>query len=217
MSDTQKLFAPRFTIKDVHIQKQERLFEKFFAIDNYTLSYRKFDGSEGRVVQREIFERGHDAVAVLPYDAVTDEVMLIEQFRPGALRDPVSPWLIEVVAGMIDEGESEIEAVIRELDEETGTYVTPSQLHYITAQYPTPGGCSERTSLYIADCDLSHIKNHGGLETENEDIRIFKVPAPDAFRECFTGRICNAAALITLLTLQLKHREYRELFAGERR
>ena len=105
MSESDNLFAPRFSIKDVTIHKKERVYKQFFAMDRYEVSYKQFSGGETKVLVREIFERDADAVAVLVWDEKTDEVALIEQFRPGALKDAQSPWLIEIVAGIIDKGE----------------------------------------------------------------------------------------------------------------
>ena len=209
MDKSDNLFKPRFTLKDVRITEKKRVYKGFFAIDQYVLSYPRFDGGEQKPLRREIFERDHDAVAILPYDPQSDEVLLIEQFRPGALSDPDSPWLIEVVAGMIDDKETPEEAALRELYEEAGLKIEKKELNRICAQYPSPGGASECTTLYLAKTSLAHIAAHGGLDLENEDIRVFKVKAKDAFKECENGRIQNAAALITLMHLQLHHEEYR--------
>ncbi len=220
MADSERsaaeLLAPRFTIKDVTIHQQQRLFKKHFALDEYAVSYKKFSGGETPVLLREVFERDQDAVAILPYDAKSDEVVLIEQFRPGALKDPVSPWLIEIVAGLIDYGEHEIDAAMRELNEEAHFNVTADKLHYLTSVYPSPGGISERVSVYIANVDAGHIDALGGLDSENEDIRIFKLKAQDAFAACKSGRICNCAALVALLNLQLMHQELRGRFLAQR-
>lgn len=212
MDRYEELIAPRFTIRDVVIHEKNRLFEKHFAVDLYRVSYKKFNGNTTRILDREIFERSTDAVAILPFDPVSEEVVLIEQFRPGALKDPVSPWLVEVVAGMIDVDESELEAAVRELQEESGIVIKPEDLHYINAVYPSPGGCSERVSLYIGKIKADHILSHGGLEAEEEDIRIFKMPAKVAFEYCRNGRICNAAALMTLQHLQIYYDEIRNSF-----
>ena len=133
MNENDNLFAPRFTIKDVTIHKKERIFKRYFAIDRYLVSYKRFDGTESKIVDREIFERDSDAVAVLAWDKKTDEIALIEQFRPGALKDEKSPWLIEIVAGIIDPGETRVQAAIREVKEEIGLTLTEKQLHYVTS------------------------------------------------------------------------------------
>lgn len=211
MSTNENLFAPKFNIKDVNVHKKERIFQRYFAMDGYQVSYKKFDGSETRIFDREIFERDHDAIAVLPYDPVTDEVLLIEQFRPGALRDPISPWLIEIVAGMIDDGETPEQAAVREVKEETGLCITQKDLELVTAQYPSPGGCSEKVTIYIARVSLADTATHGGLDVEGEDIRVFKAKASDAFAQCgANGYIKNAAALIALLTLQIRHNDLKK-------
>lgn len=207
MDQYEELIAPRYTKQDVTVHKYQRLYKKHFALDEYDVSYKQFDGSMGKVLHREIFERDADAVAILPFDPETQEVVLIEQFRPGALKDPVSPWLIEIVAGMIDEGETELQAAVRELKEESGIEVVPDDLHYINAVYPSPGGCSERVTLYIGKVHADHLLNKGGLDNENEDIRIFKIPAQEAFKYCDNGRICNAAALMGLMYLRIHYDE----------
>src|SRR5579859_4555045 len=91
----------------------------YFRVDRYVLRFRRFDGEWSPAISREIFERGH-AVGLLLYDPVTDQVGLIEQFRPGALAAGWHPWLIELPAGIIDEGESPENVAIREAKEETG-------------------------------------------------------------------------------------------------
>lgn len=207
-----ELAAPRFTINDVKIHEKKRLCDSHFALDLYRVSYKKFNGDTTKILDREIFERHTDAVAILPFDPVTEEVVLIEQFRPGALKDKVSPWLIEVVAGMIDKKETEIEAAMRELKEESGLSVTKDDLHYINDVYPSPGGCSERVTLYVGKIKADHILQLAGVDAESEDIRVFKVPAKKAFEFCAKGRINNAAALITLQYLQLNYDEIRNKF-----
>lgn len=206
------LVEPRFSIKDVVIHEKKRLFEKHFAMDLYRVSYKKFNGGTTKIFDREIFERSTDAVAILPYDPVTEEVVLIEQFRPGALKDKVSPWLIEIVAGMIDLGETEIQAAVRELQEESGLNIKPSDLHYVNSVYPSPGGCSEKVTLYIGRISTNHLLSHGGLDSEGEDIRVFKLPVKHAFECCRNGRINNAPALLALQHLQLYYDEIHEAF-----
>lgn len=212
MDKYDELVVPRFTVRDVVIHEKKRLFERHFAVDLYRVSYNKFDGGTTKILDREIFERGTDAVAILPFDPVSEEVVLIEQFRPGALKDKVSPWLIEIVAGMIDAGEGEIDAAIRELKEETGIDIAAKDLHYINSVYPSPGGCSERVTIFVGNINADHLLAHGGLDAEDEDIRIFKLPVHKAFEYCKVGRINNAAALMALQYLQLYYDEIRSNF-----
>ncbi|VED33490.1 ADP-ribose pyrophosphatase [Escherichia coli] len=88
-------------------------------------------------VRREIFERGHAAV-LLPFDPVRDEVVLIEQIRIAAYDTSETPWLLEMVAGMIEEGESVEDVARREAIEEAGA---DSQTDQTGVKFPgKPGG-----------------------------------------------------------------------------
>ena len=81
-------------------------YQGYFRIERYRFRHRLFAGGWSGEIRREVFERGH-AVAVLPYDPERDAVLLIEQFRIGALAAAGMPaWQIEVIAGIIDEGET---------------------------------------------------------------------------------------------------------------
>jgi ADP-ribose pyrophosphatase len=84
----------------VEILDQTVGYNGYFRIERYRLRHRLFSGTWSRELVREVFERGH-AAAVLPYDPVLDQVVLIEQFRIGALQTPGDPWLVEIVAGII--------------------------------------------------------------------------------------------------------------------
>src|SRR5262249_36602957 len=99
--------------KDVEILEKSERYRGHFRIDRYRLRHRLFPGGWSGTFDRELFERGH-AVGVLPYDAAADAIVLIEQFRIGALVAGMEPWLIEVVAGIVEEGEEPEEVARRE-------------------------------------------------------------------------------------------------------
>jgi ADP-ribose pyrophosphatase len=107
----------QFSAKDIQILSKETLYQGFFKMVKYAFKHKLFEGGWSDVVTREVFERGH-AVAVLPYDPVLDEFVLIEQVRIGALPTSSSPWMIEVVAGIIDAGETPEDVCYRETKEE---------------------------------------------------------------------------------------------------
>lgn len=175
---------------------QEVGFQGFFRLVKYKIRHELFGGGWGAPIERELLERGH-AAAVLPYDAALDSTLLIEQFRAGAMNDKDSPWLLEFIAGMVEEGESGEDVVRREAMEEAG--IKLEDVHYITTYYPTPGGCSETISLYWAPADLSQAGGHFGLPTEGEDIRAFVLGFEDALALVDNGKINNSLAIILLL------------------
>ncbi|MCP3689257.1 MAG: NUDIX domain-containing protein, partial [Gammaproteobacteria bacterium] len=131
------------------LDKHQILFEKYFRLDEYSLSHELYGGGHSPVFTREIFERG-SAVAILPYDPERRTVVLIEQFRVGAIEEK-SPWLIECIAGIIEPGETEQEVARRESMEEAGCEI--KQLHHITRYYVSPGGTTEQCTLYCGITD----------------------------------------------------------------
>ncbi|MEM7565006.1 MAG: NUDIX domain-containing protein [Pseudomonadota bacterium] len=185
------------------LDKHLTLFEKYFKLDEYHVSHELFDGGFSPVFTREIFERG-TVVAVLPYDPVKQKVVLIEQFRAGAVNGEETPWLIECVAGVIEPGETEREVAIRESEEEAGCVI--QQLHPITDYYVSPGGTTEYCSLFCGLIDSDGIGGTHGLASENEDIRVFLTDTEEAYEWVREGRIKSSATLIALLWLQLNEK-----------
>ena len=106
-----------FSHNQVSVKTITNKYHGFFKINEYTLQHQQFSGQSTPIFNREIFERG-DAVVVMPYDIARDKVLLIEQFRVGALNNKDTPWLLEFVAGMFDVNESPEEVAIREAKEE---------------------------------------------------------------------------------------------------
>jgi ADP-ribose pyrophosphatase len=157
------------TPSTIEIVQRDNAYEGFYKLDRVQLRHEKFDGGMSRVINREVFVR-HDAVCVLPYDPQRDEVVLIEQFRVGALGRTDNPWLIEMVAGLIDKDEEPEEVAHREAEEEAG--LAFSALWPITKYFPSPGGSTEFVHLYLGRCDSSGAGGVHGLEEEAEDIRV---------------------------------------------
>jgi len=181
--------------EDVEILDREIVYDGYFRMDRYRLRHRLHEGDWGREVTRELFERGH-AAALLPYDPVLDAVVLIEQFRIGAYAADWKPWLIEIVAGIIEPGEKAEDVVRREAAEEAGLKV--SDLLPIAEYLPSPGGTSETTTLYCGRVDASGAAGIHGLADEGEDIEVSVHKAEDIEALVSSGRICNAASLIAL-------------------
>ncbi|WP_370298816.1 NUDIX domain-containing protein, partial [Pontibacterium sp.] len=137
----------------------------------------------------------------LLYDPAKESVVMIEQFRVGALDHPRSPWLLELVAGIVEQGETCEEVAHREADEEAGATLT--ELVPITRYLVSPGGTNEWISLYCARVDSAQMGGVHGLETEGEDIRVQVLPCKQVFEMVAEGRIDNAPSIIALQWLQL--------------
>ncbi|EPU0990897.1 ADP-ribose diphosphatase [Cronobacter turicensis] len=195
-----------FTKNDVEIIAREKLYRGFFSLDLYRFRHRLFNGEMSGEVRREIFERGHAAV-LLPFDPVRDEVVLIEQIRIAAFDTSDTPWLLELVAGMIEPGETVEEVARREAEEEAGLSV--GRVKKFMSYLASPGGTSERLSLLVGEVDAMTAQGIHGLADENEDIRVHVVSREQAYQWVEEGRIDNAASVIALQWLQLHYQALR--------
>ncbi|MEK2000059.1 ADP-ribose diphosphatase [Vibrio parahaemolyticus] len=194
-----------FTSRDVEIISKESLFEGFFKMVKYRFKHKLFAGGWSDVVEREMFERGH-AAAMLPYDPKTDQVVIIEQIRIGALEHE-HPWQLEIVAGMIDRDESAEEVIRREAEEEAG--ITVGRVASVTSYYPSSGGCSEKLDVFVGEVDASKAHGIHGLDYEDEDIRVHVLSREQAYQWVKDGIFENGASIIALQWLQLNHQELR--------
>ncbi|WP_273993623.1 ADP-ribose diphosphatase [Vibrio parahaemolyticus] len=194
-----------FTSRDVEIISKESVFEGFFKMVKYRFKHKLFAGGWSDVVEREMFERGH-AAAMLPYDPKTDQVVIIEQIRIGALEHE-HPWQLEIVAGMIDRDESAEGVIRREAEEEAG--ITVGRVASVTSYYPSSGGCSEKLDVFVGEVDASKAHGIHGLDYEDEDIRVHVLSREQAYQWVKDGIFENGASIIALQWLQLNHQELR--------
>jgi ADP-ribose pyrophosphatase len=197
---------------EVEVLGAEVVYRGFFRLLRYRLRHKLFRGGWSPVLTRELLERGH-AVAVLPYDPVLDKVVLVEQFRIGALTAPAGPWLLETIAGIAEPAE-ELEAVARrESVEEAGCDL--GELVPICDYLVSPGGSSEWIALFCARVDAAGVDGVHGLLEEGEDIRPTAVPWAEAWRALQEGRILSATPIIALQWLALNREELRKRWNGE--
>ena len=199
-----------FGAQDVRVLNEETAYQGYFSIRRLTLQYKAFDGGWVEPQVREIFERG-DAVGVLPYDPITDSVALIEQFRPGAMRGDNSPWMLELIAGIVEPGESNEEVAHREAMEEAGCSL--GELVPIATVLPSAGACTEQVQLFCGRLEYPVVPGIHGLEEEGEDILVHSVPVSDAFTLLAQNRVPNGHTLISLLWLQNNIQSLRERWA----
>ncbi len=189
-------FHFRFARSDVRIVARERVFDGHFAVDRVQLQHRLFEGGWGETLSREVFERG-EAVGVLPYDPVEDQLILLEQFRAGTLNDPETPWMLELIAGVVDEGESDETVAHREAEEEAGCVL--GALEPLVAYYPSAGACSEHVRLFCGQVMTAAVGEVRGLAGEGEDILVHALPREEVFELLDAGKITNGHTLVALL------------------
>ncbi len=198
---------------DVEILEKTICFQGFFRLERYRLRHRLFNGDWSPPLTREIFERGH-AAAVLPYDPAKDEIILIEQFRPGAMTAPGGPWLLEIVAGMIESGETAEEVVEREGMEEANCAI--SDLIPLYDYCVSPGGTTERIALFCGRVDTTNVGGVHGVSEEGEDIKVHVVSLDHALNLLRSGRLNSASVIIALQWLALNREQVRMQWLGLR-
>jgi len=155
------------------------------------------------VLTRELFERGN-CVAVLLYDPEKDKVVIIEQFRLGPIDEPKNAWMLEIVAGIIDAGETAEQVAYREAEEEAGCVV--KKMHFINEFYTSPGGASEKIGLFYGAVNSDDIGGLHGLAHEHEDILVKTVSFDEAYQMLIEGEIESAIPIIAIQWLALnKH------------
>lgn len=198
-----------FTHNDYEVIKREVLYQGIFRLARYHLRQRRFNGEWSEAYTREVFER-QSATAILPYDPILDRVILIEQFRVGAISNPQSPWLLEIVAGICNEGDQPEEMAKQEALEEAGSQIL--DIYPICGFYASPGGCNEFVNLYCGRVDATEIGGVHGNEYENEDIRAFTISVDEAYQLIQEGKILTPPAIIALQWLLLNREWLKQLW-----
>ena len=206
LTKIQKRLGQRFEASDVEVIERDLAFDGFFRLERVTLRHRLFAGGWSQPFTRELFQRG-DAVAVLPYDPINDQVILVEQFRVGAIRGADSPWMFELVAGIVEPGESDIEVAYRESMEEAGCEL--DMLKPIATFYPSSGACSEQIRTFVGRVVSAGVGEVHGLDAEHEDLLVHAVSRDDAIAMLDDGQINNGHTLIALQWLARHGEELR--------
>lgn len=188
------------TKNDVKILKEEILYKGFYQVRKYRLKHKRFAGGESDPFDRELIIR-YRVAASLPYDPILNKVVLIKQFRIGALDNEASPWLWEVVAGIRTTEETLEDLAKRETFEETG--LTAQDILPICDYWVSPGGSQERVALFLTRVDASKAGGIFGLPEEHEDILVKALPVQDAFELVHKGLVNNALSIIALQWLEL--------------
>jgi ADP-ribose pyrophosphatase len=187
--------------KDVKILNKNVVYRGFFRMEKYHLKHELFAGGWSNEMHRELFVR-NDCVAVVLYDVERDNVILIEQFRVGAAENPINtPWLIEIVAGIMEDCELAQDVARRESLEEAGCEILDLML--INQFYLSPGGSAEKITLFCGLVNSENIGGIHGLAEEHEDIFVRVVPFSDAYEMVCNNTIDSAIPIMAIQWLAL--------------
>lgn len=201
---------------DAQIISNETAWKGRFSVEVVKFRQRRFDGAMSGVRTWELLCRGR-AAGVLPYDPITDQVALIEQFRLPALAAGLEPVMVEIPAGLCDAGEDPAKTVIREAQEEMKLPV--DLLEPIGDFLLTPGASDERCTMFVGRIHAPQagpdgIIGQGGLAAEQEDIRVRLHSATAAIEAAAAGRYANSVTAIALLWLAVRRDWLRAHWSG---
>ena len=182
-------------------------YQGFFSLKTFELKHTLYKGGWSNTITRELFHRGN-CVAVLLYDPNRDEVVIIEQFRIGAMQIPEQAWLLEIVAGAIEQGETAEEVAYRESVEEAGCEI--QELVKINDFFTSPGGTSELLSLFYGKVDTSNVGGIHGLDHEDEDIAVTAMKFDDVYQLLLDGKILSAIPIIAIQWLFINRDKLRQ-------
>ena len=154
-------------------------YQGFFQLRRLTVERDCYEGSAPATVVQEVLHRS-DVVAALLLDPVADRVVMVEQFRGGALAAGLPPWVIDIVAGRIEPGQAPEDAIRREILEESG--LETSALLPIGSYLTAPHLSSERVHLFCAQVDARQAGGTHGVRAEGEDVRALVMTRAEARR-----------------------------------
>jgi nudix-type nucleoside diphosphatase (YffH/AdpP family) len=189
----------------VEVKNVERILDDFFKVDRALLKYEMFDGKMSPEIVRLNFDRG-DSVGAIIYNTTSQKLVFVKQFRyPIFTKEQDNAWSLEIVAGVIDDGDSAEDAMVKEIKEETGYHTT--QLKPLFSFYPTPGGSNEKVFLFFARVNQQdRIYKGGGLAEEGENIQLLEIPTKTAFDMLNACEISDAKTIIALQWLKNRQR-----------
>lgn len=191
-------WTPTWQSEDFEIKENNSVYEGFFHVKRFLLRHRSFSGEWSAWVSREQIRRA-DAVAAILFDPKNESLVMVEQFRTGLVNvyPDQSPWLLEVVAGLLEPGESTEDALRREAKEETDCDIT--QLLKITDFYNSPGGFAEKTTLYCGIVDSKDKVGVMGQAHEHEDIRVHVLPVEEVLTALTQGKWLTSSSTVIAL------------------
>jgi ADP-ribose pyrophosphatase len=193
----------------IEVIAHESCFEGFLRVARYRVRHSLFAGGWSRPIMRERIERMRAAAAIL-YDPGSDQVVMVEQFRIGALEEGPGAWTLEPVGGVLGDGEDPEEVVRREAREEAGCEIGP--LETIGTYHVNPATTADKVRLFCGCVTAPPEDGVYGLDSEDEETRVAVIAANQAIHGLFSGRLGTASAIIAIQWLAMNRERIRKVW-----
>lgn len=206
-SKLSKIWQPKFTAADYEIVTETKHYDGIITLLERQLRFRMFDGSWSSTITRTSITR-NSAIAVLLYQPEQDVVILVEQFRVGGIEGKQSPWILEPVAGMIENGYSAVDTAHKEAKEESGCDIL--ELIPIGKYLASPGISNEVTLVYCGRINAYTSGSVHGVDAEHENIKVHAMPVAQALTLLEAGEILAVGTVVCLQWLKINYIQLRQ-------
>ncbi len=207
-------WTPSWQHEAVEIKSNNYIHKGFYHIQECILRHKCFSGEWSPWLKREQI-KSRDAAAVLLVDSQEHQLVLVEQFRVGVLnRQPENPWLLEVVAGLLEENEAPQETMVREAQEEAGCKVQDWMI--IGEFYNSPGGFAEKTTLFCGLVQAKGVSGIHGVGTEHEDIRVHVLDIAATLSAFKAGTLLTSSSTVIALQWLALHWQVHPFFLNRK-
>lgn len=178
---------------NINTLKEEIVYQGFLTIKKAKISVFSEREEENQIIDREMIAK-QEAAAILLVNRDSREFIFTKQFRYPVMKHHQG-FILEIPAGIVEDGEEPLHTAKREILEETGFSV--DQLEFISATYVSPGYSTERTHLYYAEVNNSDlVEKGGGIEEETEELEIITKPVSEI--DQLLNQISDAKSLLAL-------------------
>ena len=163
--------------------------EKIYKAHVFEVEKIKCELPDGRQRHYDLVRHG-PAVVLVP---VTEDgsILFVKQYRLGAEKE-----LLELPAGMINDGEDPDPAAERELQEETG--YESLNIKKLGGFYASAGYCSEYLNIYLA----RELKWNPLPQDDDEFLSNISMSVEEAYEAVASGKIEDAKTIAALMMAQ---------------
>jgi len=181
-------------MQEIKQLKKKLLSKSFFKFWKFSFLVKsKNESIKPYKINREILNVG-DVAFALCYSPEEKKFYLIKQFRPFYFIRK-QKYLLEMVGGLVDKGESISSAIKREIFEEIR--VKTKKLKKLTTYCPVPGYSDEIVHLYFAEVDKIKLRTLFN-KFENEEIKIYKLTLKQLLKINKSNKVQNVLTKLAI-------------------